>query len=64
MNRELGILRRILRISVAQGWLLRNPFSCGDAIIQPSADGIRERILTIEEEQKLLDACSDLAVLT
>ena len=59
MNRELGILRRIFRIAVAQGWLLRNPFSCGDALIQPSADGIRERILTFEEERKLLDACSE-----
>lgn len=59
MNRELGILRRIFNIALSEGWLLRNPFNCGEALIQPSADGIREKILTVEEEQRLLDACSE-----
>jgi integrase len=59
MNRELGILRRIFNIALTQGWLIRNPFSCGEALIQPSADGIREKILTLEEEQRLLDACNE-----
>lgn len=59
MNRELGILRRIFNIALAQGWILINPFKCGDPLIQPSADGIREKILTIDEEQRLLNACSE-----
>jgi integrase len=58
MNRELGILRRIFNVALAQGWILRNPFKCGDALIQPSADGIREKILTLDEEQRLLEAFS------
>lgn len=59
MNRELGILRRIFGIALAQGWILRNPFKCGDALIQPSADGIREKILTLTEEQRLLEAFNE-----
>lgn len=59
MNRELGILRRIFNIGVAQDWLLKNPFKSGDPLIQPSADRIREKILTLEEERKLLEVCSE-----
>ena len=59
MNRELGILRRIFNIGLSQGWLLRNPFKCGDPLIQPSADRIREKILTFEEEKRLLEAIDE-----
>ena len=59
MNRELGILRRIFNIGLAQDWLLKNPFKSGDPLIQPSADRIREKILTLEEEVRLLEVCSE-----
>ena len=59
MNRELSILRRIFNIAVSQRWLQRNPFNCGDSIIHPSSEGIRERILTIDEEKRLLAALSE-----
>jgi integrase len=59
MNRELGILRRIFNIGLAQDWLLKNPFKSGDPLIQPSADRIREKILTLAEERKLLEICGE-----
>jgi integrase len=59
LNRELGILRRIFNVALAQGWILRNPFNCGEALIQPSADGVRSKVLTVEEERRLLAACSE-----
>lgn len=59
MNRELSILRRIFNVAVSQQWLIRNPFSCGDSIIHPSSEGKRERILTIDEEKRLLTALSE-----
>ncbi len=59
MNRELGVLRRILNVGLAQDWLLKNPFKSGDPLIQPSADRIREKILSFEEEARLLEVCSD-----
>jgi integrase len=59
MNRELGILRRIFNIAMAETWIKRNPFSLGEPLISPSAEGIREKILTLDEEQRLLIACSE-----
>jgi len=57
VNRELSALRRILNIAVRQGWLAKNPFNSGDSLIDVSAERRRERILTLEEESKLLAAC-------
>lgn len=59
MNRELGILKRMFNIALAESWIKKNPFSCGESLICPSAEGIREKILTLDEEQKLLLACEE-----
>lgn len=56
MNRELGVLRRIFNIGVREGWLQRNPFSMGESLISPASERRRERILTLEEEKRLLEA--------
>lgn len=56
MNRELGVLRRILNVGVQQGWLLRNPFNAGSALISAADENKRDRILTREEEARLLAA--------
>jgi integrase len=57
MNRELGVLRRIFNIGVREGWLLRNPFSGGEPLISPASERRRERVLTVDEERRLLEAC-------
>ena len=57
MNRELCVLRRIFNIGVREGWLLKNPFNCGESLISPASERRRERILTLDEERKLLEAC-------
>jgi integrase len=59
MNRELGVLRRILGIGVREGWITRNPFSMGEPLISPASERRREQILTLEEERHLLDACEN-----
>lgn len=56
-NREAAVLRRVLNIACQQGLLSKNPFNCGDSLINVSAERRREKILTIEEELKLLAAC-------
>lgn len=56
-NREAAVLRRVFNIARQQGWILRNPFHCGDPLIIVSAERQREKILTVAEEQRLLDAC-------
>lgn len=57
VHRELALLRRMLNIAVREQWLLRNPFSLGESLISLADEKKRERILTREEERKLLDAC-------
>jgi integrase len=56
-NREAAVLQRIFNIACQQGWLLKNPFKCGDPLIIVSAERRRETILTVTEETKLLAAC-------
>lgn len=58
VNRELSCLRRVFNIAVQNGWLIKNPFKCGDALILTSCERRRERILTRDEETKLLEACN------
>lgn len=57
MNRELGVFRRIFNIGVREGYLTRNPFSAGESLISPASERRRERILTLDEEKRLLEAC-------
>jgi len=59
VNRELAYLRRMFNIAMQQGWIVRNPFNSGDALILTSCEKRRERILTIDEEIRLLSACDD-----
>ena len=57
MNRELLVLRRMFNIAVAESWILKNPFNCSEPLITPADERIRERILTVEEEARLLAVC-------
>jgi integrase len=56
VNRELELLRRMFAVAVREGWLLQNPFATGDPLISKADEKRRERILTIEEERRLLAA--------
>ncbi|HKQ05768.1 MAG TPA: site-specific integrase [Blastocatellia bacterium] len=58
VNRELELIRRMLNIAVHQSWIIRNPFNQGDALINKADETKRERILTKEEEERLLAACT------
>lgn len=58
VHKELGLLRRVLNVAVSNGWITRNPFLMGDALISPGDERHRERILTKEEEERLLLACT------
>ncbi len=57
VHKELELLRRMFNVAVSNGWLMKNPFEMGDSLINPSDEKQRERILTKEEEEKLLAAC-------
>lgn len=57
VNRELTTLRRILNVAQTEGWLAKNPFSSGESLINMSDETHRQRILSIEEESRLLAIC-------
>jgi integrase len=57
VNRELSVLRRMFNIALREGWILKNVFNLGEPLIQTSAERRRERILSVEEETRLLNAC-------
>ncbi len=59
VNRELSKLRRMLNIAQREGWIRKNPFAAGEPLISMADERKRERILTREEERRLLDACTD-----
>lgn len=59
MNRELGVLRRIFNIGFREGWIAKNPFNAGESLISPASEYNRERILTLDEERRLLAVCEE-----
>ena len=59
VNRELEVLRSMFNVACREGWLLKNPFTSGPPLIQKSHEKKRERILTVEEEERLLATCTD-----
>lgn len=58
VNRELEVLRKMLNVAEREGWIIKNPFKRGDVLISKSDERKRERVLTKEEEEKLLAACN------
>ncbi len=60
VNRELSILRTILNFAVQNDWLLKNPFVACQGIIAISAEVERDRVLSFDEESRLLAVCTGL----
>lgn len=57
VNRELATLRAMLNFAEEEGWLIKNPFPA--KIISFSAEKERERILSHDEESRLLSQCNN-----
>jgi integrase len=58
VNHFLKRLRRIFNVAVEQDWLEKNPFNRGSKLIQVSLEVERTKILTQDEEKRLLEACT------
>lgn len=59
VNRELELLRAILKFAVREGWLLRSPFEMGTPLVSKADETRRERTLSHYEERQLLEACGE-----
>ena len=58
VNRELELMRAMMRFAKREGLLLRSPFEMGEPLISKADETRRERVLSHDEERRLLDACS------
>lgn len=58
VNRALELLRTIMRFAVRNGWLSKSPFETGDPLISKADEVKRERVLTFDEESRMLDVCT------
>jgi integrase len=56
INRELQMMRRLMSLSVKNGWLKKSPFHNGDPLISLADEPQRTRILSFEEESRLFQA--------
>ena len=63
VNRELEVLRAMLRFAIREGWLIHSPFEMGDPLISKADEVRRERILSFEEEQRLLESCGEREII-
>jgi integrase len=63
VNRELALLRTMLNDAVYNGWLNRSPFLNAKGLISLADEVKRERVLTFEEENRLLSACNEFVML-
>jgi integrase len=57
VNRELMVIRAMLRKAQKEGWLLRTPFEEHDPLIRMADERRREQTLSYDEETRLLTAC-------
>lgn len=60
VNRHLSLLRVVLGFAVEEGWIIESPFNRTRGLIQTALEKERERILTTEEQRRLLTACQNL----
>jgi integrase len=58
VNRELEMLRAVFHFAHREGWIITNPFHRGKSLISKADERKRQRILTAEEEARLLAACT------
>ncbi len=57
VNRELELLRAMFNFALESEWIIKNPFSLSKGLISKASEVERDRILSFEEESRLLSVC-------
>jgi integrase len=57
VNRELELLRAVFSYARREGWIIRSPFERAKGIISKADETRRDRVLSLDEEKRLLDQC-------
>jgi integrase len=60
VNRELTLLRKLFFVALRERWITEHPFHRGAPLIQNADEVERMRILTFDEEEKLLTVCTGM----
>jgi len=58
VNRELETLRAVFSYAKREGWIIRSPFERAKGIISKADEKRRDRVLSLDEERRLLEACT------
>jgi integrase len=58
VHRELALLRRLFNIAEREGWIAKSPFRRGEPLISVAQERKGSRVLSFEEEVRLLAACT------
>lgn len=58
VNRELQQFKAMLNFAIQNDWLILNPFAKCKGIISTALETKRDRVLSYEEEERLLKACT------
>jgi integrase len=58
VNKKLTFLRRVFNIGIQLEWIDSNPFQRGGRLIHKAAENRRNRMMTYDEEARLLAACT------
>ncbi|HMZ21115.1 MAG TPA: site-specific integrase [Blastocatellia bacterium] len=57
VNREMEMMRRMLNFALRNGWIQKSPFHQGDSLISKAEETKRTRLMSFEEEARLLAVC-------
>lgn len=57
INKEVGILRRMFNIAIDNGWMTKNP-ALKKSVKPMAVENTEKKVLTFEEEKRLLSACT------
>jgi integrase len=58
VNRELEVLRAMFNFALQNEWIIKNPFTLTKGMISKAAEVERDRILSFDEEKRLLAVCT------
>jgi hypothetical protein len=58
INREIALLSSMFKEAIEQGFVVKNPIKDGARIIKPEEETRRDRVLSKEEEARLLAVCT------
>jgi integrase len=59
VNRELELLRAVLNYAKREGLIERTPFEMGESLISKADETRRDRVMSLDEEEKVLAQCVD-----